>query len=175
MKEIKKYAIHILAVPAMKEEAFDLPHNQCAIIRLCDRSNGYPDSTDILQLSCNILDVEDATIPGSMTPAHARLILRFIGDLPAEVTDIYVCCSKGGSRSAGCAAALLLISGRSDMDVWKNPFYVPNTLVFYRICNEYGLDMSWENVQERARINEEAFAEAQEKGESKSERWTILF
>ena len=174
MKEIKKYAIHILAVPAMTEEAFDLPHSQCAIIRLCDRSNAFLDTTDILQLSFNVLDIEDAAIPGSMTAAHARLILRFIEGLPAEVTDIYVCCSKGGSRSAGCAAALLLISGRSDMDVWKNPFYVPNALVFYRICTEFGLKMTWEDVQERSRTNEEAFAEAQEKGETSYERWKIL-
>lgn len=174
MKEIKKYTIHILAVPAMTEEAFDIPHGQCAIIRLCERSNEFLDSTDILQLAFNVSDVEDAGVPGSMTSAHARLILRFIEELPEKVTDIYVCCSKGGSRSAGCAAALMLISGRSDMSVWENPFYTPNTLVFYRICNEFGLDISWEDVIARAAINEKAYTDAQANGASNYERWEIL-
>lgn len=159
----------------MSEEALDIPYSRCAIIRLCGRSNHFLDTADIRQISFDVSDVEDADVPGSMTPAHARSIRHFLESLPDEVTDLYVCCSKGGSRSAGCAAALLLISGRSDTAVWENPYYTPNTLVFYRICNEFGLEITWEDVLARVAINEKSFADAQAKRESSRERWEILF
>ena len=96
--------------------------------------------------------------------------------LPENITDLYICCSKGGSRSTGCAAALMLMSGRSDDDVWKNPYYTPNFLVFREMCREFGIDMPDEAVEERLRINDEAFRNAQKnKNGGKYERWQILW
>ena len=105
----------------------------------------------------------------------AIVIIKFISNLPECITDLYICCSKGGSRSTGCAAALMLMSNRSDDDVWKNPYYTPNYLVFRELCREFGIDMSDEAVSDRLRINDEAYKTAQKnKNAGKYERWQIL-
>ena len=173
--KIKKYAIHILAVPALAKSVFDLPTNQCALIVLTRRSNEFIESTSMKKIIVDIEDVEYKWARGAITGAHARMIITFINNLPAEVTDLYVCCSKGCSRSPGCAAALLLMSGRSDKDVWLNPFYYPNTLVFGMICREFGIFMPWINVYLRRHINRIAYSLISKKhGKTKYERWQIL-
>ena len=68
-----------------------------------------------------------------------RHIIRFLRQLPKSVTDLYVCCSKGGSRSPAVAAAVLRMSGRSDKAVWDNPYYVPNWLVYQSLVKNGGV------------------------------------
>ena len=87
-------------------------------------------------LKMNFRDVENERTPNAFNKADAKRIINFVLDLPDEVTDIYVCCSQGISRSSAIAAFLLKASGRSDMAVWKNPYYAPNTLVYRRLCQE---------------------------------------
>ncbi len=172
---IKKYTIHILAVTALCEDVFDIPHKHCALILLTNRTNVYINKLDIKKLVVDILDVEDKKHPRAFTRAHARLIISFLRRLPKDVTDIYVCCSKGGSRSPGCAAALMLMSGRSDKDVWLNPFYTPNILVFQVLCREFGIFMPNCFVYYRLIRNDLAYKKAQKsKGITKYERWQIL-
>ena len=172
---IKKYAIHILAVTALCDDAFDIPHNKCALILLTNRTNPYIDALDLRKIVIDILDVEDKNHPRAFTRTHANFIIWFINNLPKEVTDIYVCCSKGGSRSPGCAAALMLMSGRSDKDVWLNPFYTPNLLVFQLLCKEFGIFMPYLFVYIRLIKNNRAFHKAQKvKGICPYERWQIL-
>ena len=177
MKYIKKYPLHILAVPALCYDIFDIPMYQCAVIICTGRSNAFIEN-EIRKnkLVLDFLDVEDEKLPGAFTRWDARKITSFIRDLPDEVSDIYVCCSKGGSRSAGCAAALLRMSGRSDKDVWRNPYYTPNTLVYKILCREFGILMPDIFVWILCRINDRAYKKAQKKKSSgKYERWQILF
>ena len=94
--------------------------------------------------------------------------------LPDEVTDLYVCCSKGQSRSAAVAAALLRMSGRSDDPVWLNPYYNPNTLVYYRLCREAGILVTPLEVQIKRKQNEKAYLDLQEGKPTKFERWQII-
>ena len=101
-------------------------------------------------------------------------IIKFINRLPDEVTDLYICCSKGQSRSAAVAAAILRMSGRSDDPVWLNPFYDPNTLVYYRLCKQAGIPITPEEVQLRKEQNEKAYLELQEGKPTKYERWQII-
>ncbi len=174
-QQIKKYIIHILAVTALSEDVFDIPHSQCALILLTNRTNTYIDSLDMKKLVVDILDIEDKRHPRAFTRAHARMVISFLRQLPEEVTDLYVCCSKGGSRSAGCAAALMLMSGRSDKDVWLNPFYTPNLLVFQVLCREFGIFMPGLFVSIRLARNNRAYRKAQKaQGKCGYERWEIL-
>ena len=83
-------------------------------------------------------------------------------------------CSKGGSRSPAVAVALLKMSGRSDEAVWRNPYYVPNTLVYYKLCREYGLLISKLEVWLKVMMNKRAFSLAQKGRPCKYERWEIL-
>ena len=172
---IKKYKIHILAVTAINGETFDLPTEQNAIIVCCERINEYvykcrPENTLIL----NFPDAEDKNYPGAFNGAHARKIISFVQNLSDEVTDIYVCCSKGGSRSTAVAAALLRMSGRSDKPVWHNPYYVPNTLVYLRLCREYGVAVSRFTVWLKSQMNRRAFLRVKRGKPCKYERWQIL-
>lgn len=175
---LKHYVIHILAMPTIDEEAFDIPLDQVALIA-CTKIRTTPfliEDSLPYKLIMEFPDVEDYRIPGSFNEAHARVILRYLEELPDSVTDLYVCCSKGQSRSAGLAAALCKGSGRSDMDVWKNPFYVPNILVYKKMCSEMGVCMPWPVVWMKRHQNKRAFKKAQKAGNAGNyERWQILF
>ncbi len=174
-KYIKKYTIHIMAVPGMKANLLDLPLEQCAFIILTNRTNDFLDSIKNRKLIVDINDVEDQRLPGAFNQAHAHYIIAFLDRLPEEVTDLYVCCSKGGSRSPACAVALLLMSGRNDKDVWFNPYYYPNHLVFRILCKEFGIHMSGLKTLSRRIINYFAFSMAKKRHNSgKYERWQIL-
>lgn len=173
---LKRFVIHIIAAPGINADAFDLPMEQNALILCADRSNSFIDSESIIyKLIIPFMDVETAKVTGSFRGAHARAIIRFIQNLPDTVTDLYICCSKGGSKSPALAAAILKGSGRNDDAVWKNPFYCPNKLVYKIMCNELGLPMPWIAVWNKVRINNHAFRLAQKAGESEYERWQIIF
>ena len=83
-------------------------------------------------------------------------------------------CSKRGSRSPAVAAALLKMSGRSDEAVWRNPYYVPNALVYYRLCREYGLRISKMEAWLKVMMNKRAFRMVQKGRPCKYEWWEIL-
>lgn len=173
---IKRYVIHILPVPVVNEDVFDLPMTGNALIVCTDRTNAFiAGDTLPYKLIMPFPDVEDADYPGSFNGAHAREIIRFLQSLPDSVTDLYVCCSKGGSRSPALAAALLRLSGRSDSAVWKNPYYVPNKLVYKKMCNEAGMIMPRFKVLMKSRDNERQFKKAKSRGGAgQYERWQIL-
>lgn len=119
-RPIKRYTIHILAIPAITPEVFDVPIRKCAIIACTNRDNKYLKLFTPKQ-RC-IMPFADLEIPNdyrSINGAHARAIIRFLRQLPKSVTDLYVCCSKGGSKSPAVAAAVLRMSGRSDKVVWN--------------------------------------------------------
>ena len=173
---IKKYVIHILAITAIDAETFDLPIKQNAIIVCTNRNNKFiykckPENILIINFS----DVEDKKDPEAFNRAHARKIIRFVKSLSNDVTDLYVCCSKGGSRSSAVAAALLRMSGRKDKDVWNNPYYVPNTLVYFRLCREYGLPITRFSSWIKKQKNNRAFKIAQKRKHCRYERWQILY
>ena len=174
--KLKRYVIHILPVPAVSPDVFDLPMEQNALISCTDRTNRYLDGDGIIhKLVIPFPDVEDKTVPGSFNGAHARAIIRFLQSLPESVTDLYVCCSKGGSRSPALAAAILKASGRSDGEVWNNPFYVPNTLVYKRTCRELGIFMPLIAVMLKKRKNDVQFRKAKKRRDpGEYERWKII-
>lgn len=178
MDYIKRYAIHILAVtafnPKYHELPFDLPDERNAVIICTRRENKFLKDYKGNKLEIGFPDVEDPEIEGAFEGAHARAIMRFIRKLPDEVTEIYVCCSKGTSRSAAVAAGLLRMSGRSDDPVWLNPYYVPNTLVYYRLCKEAGIPITPEDVQLKQKQNEEAYRSLKMGKPCKYERWQII-
>lgn len=174
--KIKKYIIHILAIPAISPEVYDIPMSRCAIIACTERDNKFlslfPDEQKCI---VPFADVEDPNHPMAIKGAHARMIIRFLRHLPEEVTDLYVCCSKGGSRSPAVAAAVLRMSGRSDKVVWENPFYVPNSLVYQVICREFGLFAPDWYVKRKVELNRQCYTRASSCGNSgKYERWQII-
>lgn len=174
--KIKKYTIHILAIPAIKPEIFDIPVSKCAIIACTERDNEnlklFPDNQRCIM---PFADVEDPDYYLAIKGAHARAIIKFLRQLPDEVTDLYVCCSKGGSRSPAVAAAVLRMSGRDDKVVWENPYYVPNWLVYQVICREFGLFAPDWYVEHLVELNRKCYLDSVRKGNAgKYERWQII-
>ena len=172
---IKKYTIHIFSARALREECFDLPKDEYAVITLSIFSFEY---AELLRsrnwLAIPFIDTTNPKDPRRLTNARARKIIRYINNLPNTVTDLYICCDWGQSRSAAVAASLLLASGRTDAPVWNNPNYRPNRFVFRKMCHTLGIRMPlhklyWRVIRNRL-IRTRLF-----KKYSKHELWEILF
>lgn len=175
-KRIRRFTIHILAIPAINPDIMDLPAEKTALIACTPRSNKFlnlfpPGNTLIMPFA----DVEIKGASGAIDHTHARIIIKFLSRLPREVTDLYICCSKGASRSPALAAAVLRMSGRNDKVIWDNPFYSPNTLVYQTICREFGLFAPTLYVKYLQKRNSGKYQEAVKNGHSSGfERWQII-
>ena len=172
---INPYIIHILGCRALNGDVIDMPGQSAAII--CkDWDNEYSDAVGLTEaLVLYFSDVDIADSPGAFRMDHAERIIRFLRGLPRAVTDLYICCAAGESRSPAIAAAILRVSGRSDRDVWMNPFYHPNILVYKTLCKAFGIENSTQDIERRILLNKDAFKVAQDNhGKSKYERWQIL-
>jgi len=55
---------------------------------------------------------------------------------------VYVCCDSGESRSTAMAAVILKFYGQSDEEIWTNPNYHPNRLVYKKQLNAFGIKIS---------------------------------
>ena len=134
-----------------------------------------PEVGDTVTAGMPFADVEEPRDSLAIKGAHARAIIRFLRQLPDEVTDLYVCCSRGSSRSPAVAAAILRMSGRKDDVVWKNPFYVPNKLVYQVLCREFGLFAPDWYVKRKAELNWQSYMRAARYGDADGyERWQII-
>lgn len=104
----------------------------------------------------------DITTPGgsAFDRKHARKIAYFVDSLPEDVSTLYICCSAGESRSSAVAAAIMRYFGQNDMQIWRNPKYHPNTLVYKTLCQELAVDISKYQLWRRKRINKQAFSNA---------------
>ena len=173
---LRKFRIHIVAAPALRDSIWELPYKRNALIVCTNRCDDLVKRLPMKEkLVMNFPDVEDKHYPGAFGRAHSRRIIRFLLSLSRSVTDLYICCSKGGSRSAGVAAAILRMSGRSDNQVWCNPYYVPNLLVYYRLCREYHLFAPWWYVKHLNYTNQRAYRKWKKSHSTSGyERWQII-
>ena len=175
-KRQNKYAIHILPITAISMDVFDTPKNLNALIVCTNRTLKYREFFDkdkILEII--FPDVEDPDFSDAFNDAHAGKIIDFLKNLPSDITDLYICCSKGESRSPAIAAAALRMSGRSDKNVWLNPFYAPNTLVYYKLCKSYGVPISRLTMKIRKFANNISYKISKNRGNTgKYEGWQIL-
>ena len=174
---LKKYVVHILSVKVLSSDSFDLPKEEYAMIVLSeDEQNPAFDLCEKSQfLRLSFEDVGESN-PNACSSSDAEKALAFLATLPDTVTDLYICCDYGESRSPAVAAAVLLASGRKDQAVWENPYYHPNAFVFRTFCQTFGVSMSNADVSDRVRQNEQAFQNAIHHipGEG-YEKWQLLF
>ncbi len=83
----------------------------------------------------------------------------------ADIGTLYVCCDSGESRSTALAAAILRYFGRSDMGIWKNPHYHPNTLVYSKQMLAFGKRVCKMRLKYLEYVNRRAFRRAHEEYE----------
>lgn len=86
-------------------------------------------------------DITDSKRFDAFSIEKAVRIRNFIDKLE-DVSELYICCDRGESRSAAIAAAVLRHYGRNEMVVWKNVHYHPNPYVYHLQCKAFGLSSS---------------------------------
>ena len=174
---LNKYVIHVLSVKVLSPDAFDLPDENYALIVV---SNDVQTSVSDLCKKHHFLRLSFEDVgernPNACSESDAKTVLAFLNALPTTVTDLYICCDYGESRSPAIAATVLLASGRSDCDVWDNPYYHPNALVFSVFCRTFGIALTETDVLMRIQKNEQAFRNAINHVPGKGyEKWQLLF
>ena len=175
---MENYRIHIYPIKGLTEDMLD-QYEFPALIICSSRVSRLVKALfadDFCAVS--FLDTIDVNDEGAMQPQHADTILSFLYSLDSstkKVTDLFICCDGGDSRSPAIAAAILRLLGKDDRAVWENPFYTPNILVYYRMCRASGISVSWEEVLKLRQLNEEAYRKAQmNNGQTCHKRWEVL-
>ena len=101
----------------------------------------------------------DYECPGrSFSRVEAAAFADFVKNLEADT--LYCCCDAGESRSPAVAAAVMRYFGLDDMQVWQNPHYHPNMLVFAMLADALGAAVSDEEKDFRFYTNRKAFRDA---------------
>lgn len=83
---------------------------------------------DVVELNDKSIKIEDA-----------KAIKQFIESINIKDNSVYVCCDSGESRSAAIAAVLYRLNGFDEDEIWENPIYHPNILVYKTLCDEFRL------------------------------------
>lgn len=86
-----------------------------------------PAITGILNLA---FDDVDAGERNCITANDATAILSFVTQMMQQTSNFLIHCEGGVSRSAGIAAALLLLYNNDDSSVFTNPRLCPNETVY---------------------------------------------
>ena len=68
---------------------------------------------------------------------HTEKIKKFIKQ--NNISELYICCDSGESRSVAIAAAIMKYYGLNDKIIWKNPHYHTNVFVFKVLCRNLGV------------------------------------
>lgn len=129
---------------------FNLP--DCAIIA-CTSSMFSPEQYDIYADACKLIlpfdDVEDQKHINAFTQEQADQVKKHILKWKHDgIKNIYVCCDSGESRSTAMAAAIKrflagdrikykTILSPQEKDIWFNPHYHPNILVYDLMCKAF--------------------------------------
>ena len=90
----------------------------------------------------------------------ATKIKLFVSSLSSEITNMYICCDSGESRSSAICAALMKLQKQNEMTIWKNPYYHPNIFVYKLLCNELGIKVSRLGLMYRDYVNKNALRKA---------------
>lgn len=96
--------------------------------------NNIPCTKAILPV---MFDDIDKSVYGliQITSKDGENIARFINRYKQQVDVIIVQCEAGQSRSAGCCAAIMRYLTGNDSDIFDNPRYTPNMLVYRTVLN----------------------------------------
>lgn len=171
----KPYVIHIFSAFWLRSDMFDLPPDNYAFV-ICTRYIYKYEAVlkPFYWMVSEFEDTDDKRNSESFNLRDAKKICDYILTLPSWVTDIYICCDHGQSRSPAVAASVLLATGRSDDPVWSNPHYKPNILVFKLMCQAFGIKMTTPMLILRKLKNRIARS-GMSKRSNKHELWEMIF
>lgn len=108
-------------------------NNKTLVISITDRKNKFVKLEHLkskdLALFIRFDDVEKGE-SGEITDKDAQDIIKFINENIDDTVTIIVSCDGGVSRSPAVAAAISLMLGIDDYDIWTNGWFCPNETVF---------------------------------------------
>lgn len=113
-----------------------------AIISISDEGQDFPPldvgNSNVLQvLYLSFDDMEDG--PSSMSDDDAEQIVEFIQDADDNGAEhLYVHCGAGVSRSAGTAAAIMMLYWGDDADIFDDGRYAPNMHCYRMVLDAAG-------------------------------------
>ena len=90
----------------------------------------------------------------------ANDIKNYVENVNRKIETLYICCDSGESRSSALAAAIIRYMGGSDKEIWRNPYYHPNTLVYRIQCETFGLKISHLKTKRLKYINDHTLKKA---------------
>ena len=105
-------------------------------------------------------DVDDPQDPWGITERDAVRIKDFVEKHEVQAETIVVHCVFGQCRSAGCAAALMFHLTGSDMEIFRDPRFAPNMLVYRKVLEAFGYSLKPSELREKDEVNEQAWREA---------------
>ena len=155
-----KYEIAIMGREDAEETVHDKPY---AVISITDpqsenariRKNGNLKGLlrlkfhDITQRQIEIYQEHDSEREFKpITRVHAASIARFVKKMSKEVKAFIIHCEAGISRSSGTAAAISLYLNGDDSQIWEDPRYHPNTMVYNMVLKALGLDHGYEEEEQ---------------------------
>ena len=73
---------------------------------------------------------------------------------------LFCCCDAGESRSPAVAAAVMRYLGMDDLQIWNDPRYHPNMLVFSMLAEALDVPVTDEELDLRMYLNQKAFRDA---------------
>lgn len=114
------------------------------------------------------LEFDDTTnerSPFVFTAEKAKAIKSFIDSLSQDIKALYVCCDSGESRSAAISAAIMRYLKMNDDDIWMNPHYHPNPLVYKIQCMTFGILVTSIGIKNKIKKNKKAFRNIQKRNE----------
>ena len=112
------------------------------IVSISDCGADFPDFADnpyiedVLFLSFDDVETE---AEGGMTRADAAEIVEFMSGYLDAAVNVIVHCAAGRSRSAGTAAALMLLCWGDDSAIFSSPIYSPNMHCYRYVLDAAGM------------------------------------
>ena len=107
----------------------------------------------------SVFDTEIENKPFSFNYDDGLGIKEFL-EKQNDFGRIYVCCDSGESRSTAMAAAIMRYYGKSDKEIWTNPHYHPNLLVYKEQLYAFGIKVSKLRLRYLKYINNRALKKA---------------
>ena len=132
--------------------------DRTVIVSISDMGQDWPEFADnpyiedILFL--NFDDVENEET-GGMSQDDAIEILDFISQYAEQPLDIIVHCGAGKSRSAGTAAAIMLLLYGDDSDIFGSARYTPNMHCYRTVLDAAGFGYSDDDVYDKEETQRE--------------------
>ena len=131
--------------PALLKMAETGANKRTALISIMDHkrdcTNRYP-SARVLRLCFD--DAEDTTFwQNLMTSEQADAICAFVLQYGREIDTLIIHCTEGVSRSPAVAAGILGGLRQDEAQIWSNPKYHPNQLVYRLVREAFARGVHW--------------------------------